>query len=145
MVSLLVGLVIAAMGIGSAPMQAASETASQFYMRYRVAVDSATSMEDVLPFWSGAAANEYRSAPPDQKVDLAGFRRMTGLASHVRVTHETVTADAATLTLEGTSRDQKRITGTAHLVKEDGGWKLASPESWNTSEGGSPSAAAARR
>jgi hypothetical protein len=54
--------------------------------------------------------------------------------SLANVTHETLTgsaATAATLGLEGTGRDQKTVTGTVYLVKENGSWKLFGPEDWN--------------
>jgi hypothetical protein len=54
--------------------------------------------------------------------------------THVKVTRETLTgspATGATLRLEGTGRDQKTVTGTVYLVKENGAWKLLGPEDWN--------------
>jgi hypothetical protein len=111
-----------------------SETATQFYLRYRAAVATATSVDDVLTFWSTDAANEYKSAPPDQRVDLALIKRMNGMVSGVTVTREVVSTGPgstdAILSLEGIGRDQNKVTGTARLVKNEGAWKLAEPEHW---------------
>ena len=140
MVSLLASVVMIVGGLVQAPSQPAkvsgppSETATQFYLRYRAAVTKATSVDEVLTFWSDDVVNEYKSAPPDQRADLAGIKRMNGMASNVTVTREAVSTGPGTsnalLSLEGIGMDQKRVTATAHLVKKEGAWKLAEPEEW---------------
>ena len=98
----------------------------------------ATSVDEVLALWAAEAANEYRSTPPDQRADLAGIQRMNSMVSEVTVTREEVSVGAgatgadvrAVLSLEGLARDQKKVTGTAHLVKKSGEWKLVEPEEW---------------
>jgi hypothetical protein len=127
------GLVQAAPQTTAAPGPQ-SETATQFYQRYRAAVASATSTDDVVALWAADAANEYRNAPPDQRVDLAGIKRMNSMVSSVTVTHEAISVGAgtanATLSLEGIGTGGKKVTGTVHLVKQEGLWKLAQPEEW---------------
>jgi hypothetical protein len=139
MVSLLASLVMIVGGLVQAPSPTKApdplrETATQFYLRYRAAVANATSVDDVLRFWSDDVANEYKSAPPDQRVDLAAIKRMNDMASGVTVTREAVSTgpgtSEATLSLEGIGMDQKKVTGTVHLVKKEGAWKLAEPEQW---------------
>ena len=140
MVSLLAGLVMIVGGLVQAPSQPTkasgptAETATQFYLRYRAAVAKATSVDEVLRFWSDDVVNEFKSAPPDQRVDLAGIKRMNDIASDVTVTREAVSTgpgtSEATLSLEGIGMNQKKVTGTAHLVKTAGGWKLAEPDEW---------------
>jgi hypothetical protein len=140
MVSLLASVVMIVGGLVQAPSQPTkaseppSETATQFYLRYQAAVTNATSVDEVLTFWSDDAANEYKSAPPDQRVDLAGIKRMYGRVSSVAVTREAVSTGPGTsdamLSLEGIGIDQKKVTGSAHLVKKQGAWKLAEPEEW---------------
>ncbi len=140
MVSLLASVVMIVAGLVQAPSQPAktpgppSETATQFYLRYRAAVAKATSVDEVLRFWSDDVVNEFKSAPPDQRVDLAGIKRMNDMASGVTVAREAVSTGPgtieATLSLEGIGMNQKRVTGTAHLVKKEGAWKLAEPEEW---------------
>jgi hypothetical protein len=120
-------------GLPQAPTNApAAETGTQFYMRYQAAVARASTIDEVTAFWRADAVKEFSAAPPAERVDLAVIKRMYGIVSNVKVTHETVTGstDEATLTLEGTGKDQKTITGTAHLVKENGAWKLVGPEVW---------------
>jgi hypothetical protein len=102
MVSLLAGVVMIVGGLVQAPSQPAktpappSETATQFYLRYRAAVANATSVDEVLTFFSDDAANEYKSAPPDERVDLAGMKRMNGMVSGVTVTREAVSTGPGT-------------------------------------------------
>jgi len=140
MVSLLASVVLMVGGLAQAPSQPTqasgppSETATEFYVRYRAAVAKATSVDEVLAFFSDDAANEFRSAPPDERVDLAGMKRMNGMVSGVMVTREAVSTGPGTsdalLSLEGIGNDQKKVTATAHLVKKEGAWKLAEPEQW---------------
>ena len=113
-----------------------SETATQFYMRYRAAVNDARSVDEILAFWTAETAGEYKSAPADQRVDLAGIKRIYSMVSNVKVTREALSVDAgtsdATLSLEGVGVDQKKVTGTAHLVKKAGQWRLAGQEAWQS-------------
>jgi len=108
----------------------ATETPSDFYLRYRAAVLSATSLDEVLAFWQAKAVDEFKQAPPDQRVDLAAMKRMYTRMVDVKVTEETAGASGATLKLAGTTSDQKTMTGTVYLVKEGGGWKVFGPETW---------------
>jgi hypothetical protein len=140
MISLLAGVVMLVSGLVQAPPRTAkapeptAETATQFYLRYRAAVANAASVDEVLAFWADAAATEYRSAPADQRVDLAAIKRMNSMVTGVTVTREDASSAAGTdhviLSLEGSGLDQKKVTGTAHLVKEAGAWRLAEPEEW---------------
>ncbi len=109
----------------------APETPTQLYVRYRQAVLDATSMDDVLKFWRAKLVSEYKQAPPEERADLFGVKRVYGRVSDVRVTDETVGASGATLSLSGVGPQQKQITGTAYLVMEDGHWKLFGQEAWN--------------
>ena len=56
------------------------------------------------------------------------------MASGVTVVREAVSTGPGTgdalLSLEGIGLDQKRVTATAHLFKEEGAWKLAEPKEW---------------
>src|SRR4051794_26754146 len=90
----------------------ATETPSQFYVRYRAAVLNATKLDDVLAFWRTAMVDEFKQAPPDQRADLAAMKRIYARMTDVKVTGETVgTSGGATVTLAGTSSDQKTMTG----------------------------------
>ena len=112
-----------------------AETPSQFYLRYRSAVQNAGSLDEVTRFWQKSLVAEFNQAPPDQRADLAGFKRMYNMVSDVIVVSESLTTSAtgasvATLKLRGTTADGVTMNGTASLVHEDGGWKLAAPEDW---------------
>jgi hypothetical protein len=107
-----------------------AETPTQFYIRYLKAVMDAKSVEDVLALWRTELVNEFKQAPADQRVDLDGLKRMYGMRKDVKVTGETLGATGATLSLEAVGPDQKRMTGTAYLVKEKGQWKLFGQETW---------------
>ena len=86
MVSLLASVVMMVEVLVQAPSQPTKasgpppETATQFYLRYRAATTKPTSVDEVLAFWAEDVVNEYKSAPPDQRVDLAGIKRMIGMA-----------------------------------------------------------------
>jgi hypothetical protein len=115
---------------GAAPP---AETPTQFYARYRATVASASALDEIVALWATDAAKEFRDAPPSQRVDLAGVKRMNAMLSNVKVTGETpvgVDGTAAELALEAVGPDQKKITGKVHIVKEGGTWKLSEPEQW---------------
>jgi hypothetical protein len=140
MASLGVAALIMIASVVSAPEQAttagpaAAETATQFYTRYQAAMANASTVDEVIAFWAADLVKEFTAAPAAERTDLAGLKRIYSLVSHVKVTRETLTgspATGATLRLEGTGRDQKTVTGTVHLVKENGAWKLFGPEDWN--------------
>jgi hypothetical protein len=108
----------------------AAETPTQFYLRYRNAVLDARSIEDVIAFWRKEMVDEFKQFPPDQRVDLDALKRMYGMHKDVRVTAETAGETGATLSLEAVGPQQKRVTGTAYLSKENGQWKLFGQEAW---------------
>ena len=106
------------------------ETPTQFYLRYCKAVPDAKSMEDVMTFWRKEMVAEFMQYPPDQRVNLDAIKQMYGRLKDVKVTAETAGATGATLSLEAVGPEQKRMTGTAYLVKENGQWKLFGQEAW---------------
>ena len=108
-----------------------AETPSQFYLRYRTAVLKATTVDEVLAYWRAEVVSEFKQAPPEQRVDLAAVQRTYARVTDLNVVNEVVgqNGNGATVTLEGTI-DQKRMTGTAYLVKENGEWKLFGLERW---------------
>jgi hypothetical protein len=109
-----------------------AETPSQFYLRYRSAAQSATSLDEIMRFWQKSLVAEFKQAPPDQRVDLAGFKRLYNMFSDVSVVSVSIRTggSTATMKLAGKTTDGKKMSGTASLVQEDGGWKLAAPEDW---------------
>ena len=137
MLFLAIGIVLAGAAAGAQqtatpnqPAGPATETPSQFYVRYRSAALNASSLDEVMRFWQKSLVDEFKQAPPDQRVDLAGFKRMYSMLSDVSVVSVSVASggSAATMKLAGETADGKTMSGTASLVQKDGGWKLAAPE-----------------
>jgi hypothetical protein len=107
------------------------ETPSQFYLRYRSTVQSARNLDEVMSFWQRSLVDGFKQAPPDQRADLAGFKRMYNMLSDVNVVSVSIATGGltATMKLAGKTADGKKMSGTVSLVEEDGGW-LAAPEDW---------------
>jgi hypothetical protein len=113
--------------------QRQTETAAQFYMRWRTAALTAKSMDEILPFLTSEMAGEFNMEPESAKADtLPMMKRFYGAQTGVRVVKETPTATGATLTLEGTDANQKPIVSSVDIVKEKGEWKMTGAvEQWN--------------
>jgi hypothetical protein len=114
------------------PAGSPTETPAQFYFRYRTAVQNASSLDEVTRFWQKSLVTEFMQAPPDQRADLAAFKRMYGMLSDVSLVSVSSASDgsSATVSLAGKTADGTTISGTASLVREGGGWRLAAPEVW---------------
>jgi len=114
------------------PTTGRAETPSQFYLRYRSAVQSASNLDDVTRFWQKSLVAEFKQAPADQRADLPAFKRMYGMLSDVSVVSVSIApgGSTATIKLSGKTADGTTISGTAFVVREDGGWKLGAPEDW---------------
>jgi hypothetical protein len=110
----------------------ATETPSQFYLRYRSAVQNANSLDEVTKFWQKSLAAEFNQAPPDQRVDLAAMKRMYAKHSDVTVVGVSIGAggSTATMKLTGKTADGKTTSGAVSVVQENGSWKVAAPEEW---------------
>jgi hypothetical protein len=135
LLALSVGLAVVSLATGPAPAQQnppvrTPESPTQFYERYRAAVPNAKSTDDVLAFWTAVVASEFRSAPADQRVTLEEMKRVYARVTGVKIVKEVVTLPDATLSLEGTSPDQKTIQGTVRLAMEKDGWKVSGLETW---------------
>lgn len=130
LVAIVAGVAIAGRAQAPAPPGAGTETGTQFYARYQAAIPKAATLLDLQAFWSAALIKEFNDAPPDQRVDLDGMKRIYGMLTAVSVVKETSSPTGATLTLEGVLRNGQKQTGTAYLIKEGGAWKLHSQESW---------------
>ncbi len=114
-----------------APAASAAETGSAFYSRYQAAITKATGLDDVMAFWSADLIKQFNAAPADQRVDLGAMKRIYRMISGVRVVKETAGSTGATLDLEGVNADGRKVTGSVYLLKENGAWKIFSPETWN--------------
>jgi len=119
------------------PRTGGAETPSQFYLRYRSAVQSASNIDEVMKFWQKSLVADFKQAPADQRADLAGFKRMYNMLSDVSVVSTSIAPGGltATMRLSGKTADGTTISGTALVVREDGSWKLAAPEDWQEQSG----------
>ena len=107
-----------------------SETASQFYLRYRAAFEKARRVEDVTAMLSAKMRQQVEATAPAERAKMFETMKMMGAVTALKITKETATAEGATLTATGLDPNGKATTGTVTLVKEKGEWKLAR-ESWS--------------
>ena len=109
---------------------AANETPSQFYLRYRAAVPAATTVQQIVEFWSEDQRGEFNAAPASDRPDLNEIKAVFQGASGIKVLKESATPTTAVVEAEATI-DGKRARTTVQLVREKDGWKVASgPERW---------------
>lgn len=131
---LAIGLVslVPVSSFATAPLQQTTETATQFYLRWRSTALKATSMDQITPFWTASTVDEFKMEPEDAKAGtLTMVKRMLGGQTGVKVVKETVTPSGATLSLEGVDSGNKAIVSTVDIVKEGGSWKItAAVERW---------------
>jgi len=111
--------------------QAATLSASDFYMQYRKAFDAAKKIEDVMPFMSAETTKQIQATPPADRGQMFEMIKMMGALTNVKISKETRTASGATLTVTALDPDKKNTTGTIDIVKENNAWKIGK-ESWLT-------------
>jgi hypothetical protein len=115
-----------------AQAQGPSETASQFYKRYRAAFDKAKAFEDIAPYMSSRARKDPESRSAEERKKMFGLIKLLGAVLDPKVVKEEKTAAGVTLTVEGIEPTEKsKATGTIQLIREDGAWKVDS-ESWSS-------------
>jgi hypothetical protein len=110
---------------------AQTQTASQFYTKYRDAFDKATSIDDLVPYLSKPMKAQVEATPAADRSKMFEMMKMMGAITDMKILKETRSADGATLTVEALDPDKKKTTGTVQVVKEDGEWKLGT-ESWSS-------------
>jgi hypothetical protein len=120
-----------AMGAAEGRVQAAPETPTQFYMRYRVAFEQAKSWDDIAAFMSSRSRTEFEAKPPALRPKMFALVKVLGAVKNPKVVKEEKSADGGvTVTAEGIEPlNGKKSTGTIKLVNENGAWKIDS-ESW---------------
>jgi hypothetical protein len=129
-------LLAAVLTLGTATPQSAQrtkeETATQCYLRFRATAHSATSIDEIKPFWSADLLEQYNMAPEDQRTStLALVKRVEGDITDVIVLKETATATGTRLSLEARrGPDRKPVTGTIDLRKENDAWKIDEAAHW---------------
>jgi len=113
------------------PAPAQTETASQFYMRYRAAFDNAKKIEDLTPFLSKKSLDMVNATPAAERPKFFEMMKMMGSITDVKILKETKTADGAMLAVEAMDPDKKKTNGKVEVVKEGSDWKLGS-ENWSS-------------
>jgi hypothetical protein len=111
--------------------QAATQSASDFYLQYRKAFDAAKKIEDVLPYMSADTTRQIQQTPPAERGQMFEMIKMMGALTSVTIVKETKTASGATLTVNAVDPDKKPTMGTIEIVQESGKWKLGK-ESWSS-------------
>ena len=124
-------LLMLAIASGLAFAQQPSQTASQFYMKYRAAFDKAAKIDDILPYMAKENKAQVEATPAADRAKMFELVKIMGALTGVKVVKEEATAGGATLTVEGIDADKKKSTGKVTVVKEAGDWKIGK-ESWST-------------
>jgi hypothetical protein len=127
----IISLPIVLLATASVFAQAATPSASDFYLQYRKAFDAAKKIDDVLPFMSADTTKQIQATPPAERGQMFEMIKMMGALTNVKITKETKTATGATLTVNAIDSDKKPTVGTIDIVQESGKWKLGK-ESWSS-------------
>lgn len=123
-------LVFASMG-AAAWAQNANQTATEFYLAYRVAFDKAKSVADIRPWHSKAVQAKMDATSKEDAVMMFEMVKMMAAVTNLKVTKETKTAAGVTLSVEALDSDKKKTTGQVFLIREGNAWKLER-ESWSS-------------
>ncbi len=108
-----------------------TETATQFYMKFREAFDKAKSIDDLLPYMSKQNVDQVKMTPEKDRAPMFAMMHEMGVVKNLKVTKESKTATGATLMAEGLGPDGKATKGSIEIVSEGGGWKVGK-ESWSS-------------
>jgi hypothetical protein len=109
-----------------------TESASEFYMRWRSTVLSAKTVDELAAFWDADTLEQFKMEPEPAKSDtLPMMKRFYQQQNDVKVVKETATPHGATLSLEAVDPEKKPLVGTVNVVKENGAWKMTNAvERW---------------
>jgi hypothetical protein len=126
---------ICAGAIYSPPIAAqiqATESATEFYMRWRSTVLSAKTVDALATFLDADTLEQLKMEPePAKSETLPMMRRLYQQQNDVKVVKETTTPRGVTLSLEAVDSDKKPLVGTVDVVKENGAWKMTNAvERW---------------
>jgi hypothetical protein len=109
-----------------------TESASEFYMRWRSTVLSAKTVDELATFFDADTLEQFEMEPEPAKSDtLPMMKRLYQQQNDVKVVKETTTPHGVTLSLEAVDSDKKPLVGTVNVVKENGAWKMTNAvERW---------------
>jgi hypothetical protein len=99
-------------------------------LRYRATVPVATSVQQIVDFWSLGDRQEFNAAPASDRPGLDEIKAVFKAVSAIKVLKASETPNTATVEAEGTM-EGKRVRAIVQLTREQDGWKVASgPELW---------------
>jgi hypothetical protein len=99
----------------------------EFYESYLAVLAKATSLDQLLPFYTKELATGLQGMPKDMQGNY--LKMNVRVLTNLKVIKQTVTADRARYEFEATLADGRPTNGSASLVKEGGAWKV-DDESW---------------
>ena len=111
--------------------QNANQTATEFYLAYRVAFDKAKSVADIRPWHSKAVQAKMDATSKEDNAMMFDMVKMMSAVTNLKVIKETKTASGVTLSVEALDSDKKKTTGEVFLIREGGVWKLER-ERWSS-------------
>ena len=107
----------------------AAGSASEAYLKYRKAFDSAKKIDELLPYMVAARRKDVEATPAAERAEMFDMIKTMGALTDLKVVKETPAGSEATLTVEALDSDKAKSTGTIQIVKEGGSWKVGT-ESW---------------
>ena len=111
--------------------QTGTQTASEFYVKYRAAFDKAKTVDELLPLMSKEMKAKVEETPADERAKMFEMIKMMSKMSNVKVLKETKNEQGVMLSVEAVGEDRGKMTGQIQIVKEDGAWKMGR-ESWSS-------------
>ena len=107
----------------------AAGSASEAYLKYRKAFDSAKKIDELLPYMVAARRKDVEATPAAERAEMFDMIKSMSALTDIKVAKEAANANGATLTVEAVDSDKAKATGTIEMVKEGGTWKVGK-ESW---------------
>ncbi len=123
-------LVFASMGAATWA-QNANQTATEFYLAYRVVFDKTKSVDDLRPWHSKAVQAKMDATSKEDSAMTFEMVKMLGAVTNLKVVKETKTAAGVALSVEALDADKEKTTGEVFLIREGNAWKLER-ERWSS-------------
>ena len=111
--------------------QTGTQTASEFYVKYRAAFDKAKTVDELVPLMSKERKAEIEKTPAAERAKMFEMIKMMSKMSNMKVVKETKNEQGVMLSVEAVGEDRGKMTGQIQIVKEDGAWKMGG-ESWSS-------------
>ncbi len=99
-----------------------------FYKQYLAVLAKATSLAELLPFYTKELATGLGNMPKEMQGNY--LKMNTRVLSNLKVVKQDVQASHASYVLKATLANGQPTSGTAKLVKENGAWKVED-EAWS--------------